>query len=176
MKQKIYIKRFNKEVELPKIIDKGDWIDLRSAVDATLEAPALKTVTKGKPKVLNFNNALIPLGVGMLLPDGMEANVVSRSGTFNNFGVLQANAFGIIDGGKLGYNGPDDEWKYQAIAFRETTIKTGDRICQFRIQLSQKATVWQKLKWLLTNKIEIVEVEALQSKENRGGFSSTGTK
>ncbi len=176
MKQKIYIKRFNKEVELPKIIDKGDWIDLRSAVDVTLEAPALKTITKGKPKVLSFDTSLIPLGVGMLLPDGMEANAVSRSGTFNNFGVLQANAFGIIDGGKFGYNGPDDEWKYQAIAFRETTIKTGDRICQFRIQLSQKATVWQKLKWLFTNKIEIVEVEELPSKENRGGFSSTGTK
>ena len=39
MKQKIYIKRFSKDVELPKIIAKGDWVDLRSAKDVTLKAP-----------------------------------------------------------------------------------------------------------------------------------------
>ena len=172
MKQKIYIKRFNKDVELPKIIAKGDWIDLRSAVEVTLKAP----VSKGKPKEVEFSTARIPLGVAMLLPDGMEANVVARSGTFKNYGVLQTNAYGVIDGGEFGYNGPNDEWKFPVVALRSTTISINDRVCQFRVSLSQKATMWQKLKWLFTSGIEIIEVEDLPEKKDRGGFSTTGTK
>ena len=57
---------------------------------------------------------------------------------------------------------------------RFTTIKEGERICQFRIQLSQKATVWQKIKWLFTSGIELIEVDKLPSKVNRDGFGSTG--
>lgn len=176
MKQKIYIKRFNKDVELPKIIVKGDWIDLRSAEKVVLKAPVTKTVSKGKPKEVEFSTAFIPLGVAMLLPDGMEANVVARSGTFKNYGVLQTNAYGVIDGGEFGYNGPNDEWKFPVVALRSTTIPINDRVCQFRIQLCQKATMWQKLKWLFTSGIEIIEVDDLPEKEDRGGFSTTGTK
>ena len=58
---------------------------------------------------------------------------------------------------------------------RETTIKVGDRICQFRIQLSQKATLWQKIKWLLSSGIELVEVDNLNN-EDRGGFGTSGIK
>lgn len=176
MKQKIYIKRFSKDVELPKIIAKGDWIDLRSAAEVTLKAPVTKTASKGKPKEVEFSTALIPLGVAMLLPDGMEANAVARSGTFKNYGVLQTNAYGVIDGGEFGYNGPNDEWKFPVVALRNTTIASNDRVCQFRIQLSQKATMWQKLKWLFTSGIEIIEVDDLPAKKDRGGFSTTGTK
>lgn len=176
MKQKIYIKRFSKYVKLPKIIAKGDWIDLRSAAEVILKAPVTKTVSKGKPKEVGFSTALIPLGVAMLLPDGMEANVIARSGTFKNYGILQTNAYGVIDGGEFGYNGPNDEWKFPVVAFRNTTFSINDRVCQFRIQLSQKATMWQKLKWLFTSGIEIIEVDDLPEKEDRGGFSTTGTK
>ena len=49
----------------------------------------------------------------------------------------------------------------------------GDRVAQFRIQLSQKATVWQKIKWLFSSGIEFVDVEDLHN-ESRGGFGSTG--
>lgn len=176
MKQKIYIKRFNKDVELPKIIAKGDWVDLRSAKDVTLKAPIIKNISKNKPNKVEFNTTLIPLGVAMLLPDGMEANVVARSGTFKNYGIMQINTFAVIDGGKFGYNGPNDEWKFQAVALRNTIIPTNERVCQFRIQLSQKATIWQKLKWLFTSGVEIIEVDNLPEKEDRGGFSTTGTK
>lgn len=176
MKQKIYIKRFNKDVELPKIIAKGDWVDLRSAEDVTLKAPIIKNISKNKPNKVEFNTTLIPLGVAMLLPDGMEANVVARSGTFKNYGIMQINTFAVIDGGKFGYNGPNDEWKFQAVALRNTIIPTNERVCQFRIQLSQKATIWQKLKWLFTSGVEIIEVDNLPEKEDRGGFSTTGTK
>lgn len=176
MKQKIYIKRFNKDIELPKIIAKGDWVDLRSAKDVTLKAPIIKNISKNKPNKVEFNTTLIPLGVAMLLPDGMEANVVARSGTFKNYGIMQINTFAVIDGGKFGYNGPNDEWKFQAVALKNTIIPVNERVCQFRIQLSQKATIWQKLKWLFTSGIEIIEVDNLPEKEDRGGFSTTGTK
>ena len=36
--------------------------------------------------------------------------------------------------------------------------------------------MWQKLKWLFTSGIEIIEVDDLPVKEDRGGFSTTGTK
>lgn len=176
MKQKIYIKRFNKDIELPKIIAKGDWVDLRSAEDVTLKAPIIKNISKNKPNKVEFNTTLIPLGIAMLLPDGMEANVVARSGTFKNYGIMQINTFAVIDGGKFGYNGPNDEWKFQAVALKNTIIPVNERVCQFRIQLSQKATIWQKLKWLFTSGIEIIEVDNLPEKEDRGGFSTTGTK
>ena len=52
-------------------------------------------------------------------------------------------------------------------------VLEGDRICQFRIQPSQKASIWTKLKWLFTNKIEFEWVDSLGN-ENRGGFGSTG--
>ena len=58
-------------------------------------------------------------------------------------------------------------------AHRKTSIKKGDRICQFRIQLSQKATFWQKLKWLFTSKIKFVWVDHLDGPD-RSGFGSTG--
>ena len=75
----------------------------------------------------------------------------------------------------MSYNGDNDEWKFPAIAIRETTIEKGTRICQFRIQLSQKATLWQKLKWLFSNGRKLVEVDSLNN-EARGGFGSSGVK
>ena len=73
----------------------------------------------------------------------------------------------------MSYRGNKDEWKFPAVAIKDTTIKKGTRICQFRIQLSQKATIWQKIKWLFSNKIELVQVDNL-SDNNRGGIGSTG--
>jgi dUTPase len=64
---------------------------------------------------------------------------------------------------------------FPVTTLRRTSISANTRICQFRIQLSQKATVWQKLKWLFTSGIELVEVESLSS-NNRSGFGSTGLK
>ena len=79
---------------------------------------------------------------------------------------------GVIDNT---YCGNNDEWKYPAIALRDTIIKRGDRICQFRIQLSQKATLWQKIKWFLSSGIKIIKVDSLDNND-RGGFGSTGVK
>ena len=177
MKLKIKVKRINKNISLPKVSDKGDWIDLRAAKTVELGAPQAGTLKRHKEAGLEvayrdvtFDSCLIPLGVAMQLPKGFEAVALSRSSTYNNFGVILANGEGVID---QPYCGDNDEWKYKAIALQKVTINEGDRICQFRIQLSQKATIWQKLKWLFSSGVEIVEVERLGNTD-RGGIGTTG--
>lgn len=161
---KIKIKCFNDKC-MPSIIKKGDWIDLRAAEDITIKAPSVDT--KGNFKC---NWTKIKLGVAMELPKGFEAVVASRSSTFNTFGVILTGGIGIID---YLYKGNDDEWSYQGLALKNCKIKQGERICQFRIQLSQKATFWQKIKWLLSSKIEFELVDNLDN-VNRGGYGTTG--
>lgn len=113
---------------------------------------------------------MVPLGVAMELPKGFEAIIIPRSSMFKTFGIMETNSVGLIDNS---YCGNSDEWKLPAIAFREGCILPGDRVCQFKIQLSQKATIWQKLKWLVSSGIELVFVDTLNN-VNRGGFGSTG--
>lgn len=179
MKLKIKVKRLNKNIPLPYITEKGDWIDLRAAETVVLGAPqsgTLKTTSVDGVKIshrdVTFEDELIKLGVAMQLPKGFEAVLLPRSSTYIKFGIIAGNSEGVID---QSYCGDNDEWKFSAIALENTTIKEGDRICQFRIQLSQKATMWQKLKWFLSSGIKIVEVESL-NRNSRGGFGTTGIK
>ena len=116
-----------------------------------------------------FDSKKIKLGVGMELPAGFEAVVVPRSSTFSRTKTILANSQGVIDNC---YCGDDDEWMYPVIALNTSHIKKGQAICQFRIQLSQKATVWQKLKWLFSRKIKFIQTDKLRD-VNRGGFGST---
>ena len=140
----IRIKYFCKDIEKVAKIDKGDWIDLRAAADVEISAGDF---------------TLIPLGVGMILPEGYEAHLAPRSSTFKNFGIIQTNSVAVID---ESYCGDNDEWKYPAYALRDTVIHKGDRICQFRIMKKQPA-------------IEFIEVDALKDVD-RGGFGSTGKR
>ena len=112
---KILIKYHSDSITKIKKISIGDWIDLRTAEDITLEQGELK---------------LISLGVSMKLPEGYEANIVPRSSTAKKYKILQANHYGVIDNS---YSGNDDIWKFSAIAIRDTTIKANSRICQFRL-------------------------------------------
>ena len=139
----IRIKYFTDAIERLTYIDgKSDWIDLRASEEVTLNAGEF---------------CLIPLGVAMELPEGYEAHVVPRSSTFKNYGIIQTNSCGIIDGT---YCGDDDMWRMPVYAVRDTVIHVNDRICQFRIFENQP-------------KITFDEVESLGNK-NRGGFGSTG--
>ena len=177
MKLKIKVKRLNKNINLPKVIDKGDWIDLRASENVIMHAPQAGTLKRHKVdgkeeshRDVEFDFKLIPLGVAMKLPKGLEAVMLPRSSTYKKFGIIQTNHVGVIDNS---YCGDNDEWKYPVVAMRDTVIHEGDRICQFRIQLSQKATFWQKFKWFLSSGVKIVEVNYLGDM-NRGGFCSTG--
>ena len=140
----IQIKYFTDKIERLRYIDgKSDWIDLRAAETIELKAGEFK---------------LIPLGVAMKLPRGYEAHVVPRSSTFKNFGIIQTNHCGIIDGS---YCGPNDQWFFPAYAVRDTVINVNDRICQFRIMTNQP-------------RIDFYESD-LEDNANRGGHGSTGT-
>jgi dUTPase len=140
----IKVKYFDKEIPKLQKIKQGDWIDLRAAETVELKQGEFK---------------LIPLGIGMKLPKGYEANIVPRSSTFKNFGILQTNSFGVVD---ESYSGNDDQWFFPALAMRDTKIEKGDRICQFRINKKMP-------------EVDFVEVEFLDE-VNRGGHGSTGTK
>lgn len=175
---KIKVKLLGKNTTMPKIIDKGDWIDLSLAEDVELAAPqsgTLKEITNehgvhSRVRNVELPVTILPLGVAMKLPKGFEAPMVVRSSTPKKWGIVQANAYAVIDNT---YCGNNDEWKLPVFTLKYTTIKAGTRIAQFRIQLSQKATMWQKIKWLFSNKIELVQVDNL-SENNRGGIGSTG--
>ena len=125
--EKIKIKYFTDEIERLCYIDgKSDWIDLRASERVELKAGEFK---------------LIPLGVAMELPKGYEAHVVPRSSTFKNYGILQTNSCGIIDGS---YCGDDDMWRLPAYATRDTVIEKNDRICQFRIVENQPQILFEE--------------------------------
>ncbi|GFI48561.1 putative deoxyuridine 5'-triphosphate nucleotidohydrolase YncF [Lachnospiraceae bacterium] len=139
----IKIKYFTDKIEkLSYIEGKSDWIDLRSAEDVDLK--------KGEYR-------LIALGVAMELPAGYEAHIVPRSSTYKNFGIIQTNHHGIVDGS---YCGDNDQWYMPVYALRDTHISLNDRICQFRIVENQPKILFQ-------------EVDALEGAD-RGGFGSTG--
>lgn len=129
-------------------ISNGDWIDLRSAETVIMKRGDFK---------------LISLGVSMRLPDGYEANVVPRSSTFKNYGIIQTNSFGVIDNS---YCGENDIWKFPAYATRDCKINKNDRICQFRINktMSEENPL-----------LSILEVKELGN-ASRDGFGSTGIK
>jgi len=174
---KIKVKRINNNISLPCFIKKGDWVDLQLAEEVSMRCPYAKTMHRKGRNTENetryrdvvFDHQLLHLGVAMQLPEGFEAVVLPRSSTFGRHGIIMANSQGVIDNS---YHGNTDEWKFPAIALKNTTIEKGIAICQFRIQLSQKASFLQKLKWLFSSKIEFEEVSSLEN-ENRGGFGST---
>lgn len=165
---------------MPEIYKIGEWYDLKTAMDIKLKCPHSKNLHKHKDgsyvekfRDVVFDYTLIPLGVAMEIPEGYEAILAPRSSMFKNYGLIQTNGQGIIDNS---YKGDNDEWKLPVMATRSITIPKGTRLCQFRIQLSQKATVWQKIKWLFSRNIKFEQVDALQN-VSRGGFGAgTGTK
>lgn len=137
------IKYFTDKIDKLAYIDgKSDWIDLRASEEVTLKQGEF---------------ALVPLGVAMELPKGYEAHIVPRSSTYKNFGVIQANHCGVVDGS---YCGDNDMWRMPVIAMRDTQIHVNDRICQFRIMKNQPEILFE-------------EVEHLEGKD-RGGFGTTG--
>ena len=173
-KLKIYIKVLTKGCE-PEIREDGDWIDLKAAEDTTLEGPFANMLHKqgnNRLRDVVFDSKYIPLGVAMKLPAGCEGWAVPRSGTWKHYKIMQSNHKGIID---QSYCGPNDQWHFPAVAFNKVTINKGERICQFRIALSQKATLWQKIKYWLSSGIELVYVDELNN-PNRGGLGHSGVK
>ena len=138
----IKVKYFTDKIDRLEKIEQGGWIDLRLAEDVHMDAGEFR---------------LLPLGVAMQLPAGYEAIVAPRSSTYKRFGIVQANSIGVIDNS---YAGPEDMWKFPAIALFDTDIPANTRICQFRIQKEQP-------------KLNFITVDELDN-PSRGGIGSTG--
>lgn len=139
----IQVKYFADDIEPLCYVDgKSDWIDLRAAQEVTLKAGEFR---------------LIPLGVAMALPEGWEAHIVPRSSTFRRYGILQANAMGVVD---CSFRGDGDQWHMPVYATRDVTIEKNARICQFRVMENQP-------------RLAFTRVDHLDGPD-RGGFGSTG--
>ena len=126
----------------------GEWIDLCTAEDVTLDFLEYK---------------IISLGVSIEIPAGYYAHVVPRSSTFGKWGILLANSMGVIEND---YCGDGDVWGYPALCLRKegTQIPKGTRICQFRLNETMRTKFGE---------IEFTPVLTLGNAA-RGGFGSTG--
>ena len=111
----IRVRMIDEEIDRPKKIVKGDWIDLRAA--ETIEYKA-------------GDYFKIPLGLAIELPEGYEAYIEPRSSTFEKYGFYMANEMGIVD---EKFKGDNDMWQYPAHAVRDGRIEKNTRFCQFRI-------------------------------------------
>ena len=134
--------KYHTDIEPIKKLPNGDWYDLSSAENVELEVGDFK---------------LISLGISMKLPECYEAHVAPRSSTFKTWGIIQTNGVGVID---ESYCGENDIWKMPVYATRKTTIKKGDRVCQFRILKKQP-------------NYDFKVVEFMEN-DDRNGFGSTG--
>lgn len=118
MSETIKIKYHADITKLEKI-EKGDWIDLRSAEEVTLK--------KGEFGTIN-------LGVSMQLPEGYEAHIAPRSSTFKKWGLIETNSVGVVDSS---FCSNTDIWKMPVLATKDVTVHKNDRVCQFRIMKKQ---------------------------------------
>ena len=158
MKRTVKVLKHNSIADIV-INEQGDCYDLIACEDVK--------VTPGKA-------FLVSLGVSMKLPSGCIAKIYDRSSNPKKRRFKLSNAVGIIDNS---YAGDKDVWGFLAETLKTghgsySTIHAGDRICQFEICLSQRATVWQKLLWLFTSGYKFEFVDHL-SGVNRKGFGST---
>lgn len=161
---KVIVRYWNKNS--PRLVKKeiGDWIDLhayairdRQSCRANEWYVIPHDLSKGALYYKKGDTIRIGLGVAMRLPDGYEAHLKSRSGTFDKYGLIQTNAVGTIDNS---YSGNNDEWMVEYYATRDGALLQNDRLCQFRIQEKQPDFFLSE-----TDKLD---------RADRGGYGSTG--
>lgn len=158
------------DAEMPKFeqIEKGNWIDCRvikggkvTHSDGTKEPLEWKLDKNGQYyieyKAGDF--MMLPLGFSINQGKGYEINLVPRSSTFKNYGIIQTNHFAVGDDTFVGNN---DMYHYPCYALRDGRINLYDRVCQMRINKAMPKVIFN-------------EVEDMES-EDRGGFGTTGTK
>lgn len=138
----LFIRYTDKNIKKLEQLDKGDWIDLPVHTDYTYK--------KGDTVTVSFEFAIN-------LPEGMEAHILPRSSTFQNYGLLLTNSMGVIDNS---YCGNNDIWKAKFYATKDGKINAGERVAQFRLMNNQHRVMW-------------LEVDDLGT-EDRGGYGSTG--
>ncbi|NLK73628.1 MAG: dUTP diphosphatase [Clostridiales bacterium] len=142
---KVKIKSDN--MPLPEYETSGSaGMDLRAAVKETI------VIKPGE-------RALIPTGIYIELPQGMEAQVRARSGLAVKYGIGLVNGVGTIDSDYRG------EIKVPLINWGDSdfTIQHGDRIAQMAI------CKYERIQW---EKVD----ELCETDRGAGGFGHTGRK
>lgn len=167
---------------MPKLekITKGNWIDCRVIEGGNITkfdeygnpikskawwTEVLKKNEDGEvyaTKILRYKKGdfmMLCLGISLNQGEGYEVNLVPRSGTFKNFHIIQTNHYGIGDDT---FTGNGDIYHFPCYALADGKIELYDRVCQMRINKAM-------------GQVNFNEVDDMES-EDRGGFSSTGTK
>jgi dUTPase len=146
---------------MPRMDKDGDYIDV---------------FTSDEVRLKHLETAKIPLGIIVMAPAGCYCEMVARSSTHDRHKIIMWNAEAVMD---YSFRGEKNVWKFFALCLKEmrktkyVTIPKGTKIAQFRIHLSQRATVWQKLRWLFSNGIQIEIVDSAD-KRSRGDSGHTG--
>lgn len=166
-KMKLVVKyRSTKPGIEPVITEKGSWFDLKAAETVEFKAPHNAYNTR----ITTVDVKKVSLGIAMQMPKGIEALVVPRSSLYGEKGVTLVNSVGVID---PPYCGDNDIWSAKFKADRDATIIEGERIVQFRLIPSQRASIWTKIKWLFVSEIVFEKVEFLTNPD-RGGYGASG--
>lgn len=142
-----YIKIISKSGRIPSYETEGSaGADLRAYLDAPV------TLMPGERR-------LIPTGLYVELPPGVEAQVRARSGLSIKHGIGLVNGVGTVDSDYRG------EWNVPLINFSNEpyTINDGDRIAQVVF------TRYERAMFELTENIN-------ETKRGCGGFGHTGIK
>ena len=162
--KRIKIKKMRSNSHLPESKN-GNWHDLYTSGVSVLPSytllyqfniPKQPENVEGVIKYNTGDIVILYLGIATDLGKGYEANLLPRSSTFKNTGLILTNSMGLIDDS---YNGDEDEWLAVCYATRRGQIKIGDRHMQFTIKK--------------TGIFDLEEVETLGN-PSRGGYGSTG--
>ena len=144
---KILIKRFSKEIPLPKYETSGS-----SGMNLAANLKSEISIESGK-------TAIIPTGISLSIPKGFEIQIRPRSGLAANNKISVLNTPGTID---ADYRG---EIKVILINLGNEPFKIekGFRVAQMIVSPVVKAEL-----------IEVTDLE--ETKRGVGGFGSTGKK
>lgn len=113
-----------------------------------------------EPIVLQpFQRALIPTGLYMQLPQGMECQIRPRSGLALKHGITIANAPGTVD---ADYRG-EIKVILMNLSNEPFTVNDGERVCQMVIAR------YEKISWEEVERID-------ETVRGDGGFGHTGTE
>lgn len=106
-----------------------------------------------------MSRALIPTGLKVALPEGVEMQVRPRSGIALKKGVTVINTPGTVDGDYRGEVGIP----VINLSNEEVWIETGERICQFVFNVVEHA------EWELVDTLD-------ETERGEGGFGHSGVK
>ncbi|MCK4422252.1 dUTP diphosphatase [candidate division WOR-3 bacterium] len=138
----IKVRRLDKSLPIPRYhTERASGLDLYAREDCLLKAGDFK---------------MIPTGIVIEIPCGMEGQIRARSGNASNYGIGVLNSPGTIDS--------DYRGEISVILFNfgkeDFHIKKGDRIAQLIISPIIR--------------VELKEVKSLEETgRNQGGFGST---